>query len=118
MAEYSVAPVEEMPPGSRRIIKVGRMEVGVFNVHGQFYALPNVCTHQFGPLCQGELGGTIIAPRETGFRVTWVQEGEVISCPWHGLEFNVTTGQCLAYPRVRLRRYTVEIHDGIVKVIA
>jgi nitrite reductase (NADH) small subunit len=46
-----------------------------------------------------------------------VQEGRVIVCPWHSMEFDVPTGQCLAYPRVKLRRYPITIEDGVVKVM-
>ena len=111
-----VGQVEELPPGARKIVQVGNLEVGVFNLDGQYYALPNVCTHQRGPLCQGSITGTLVAREETGFRLTWVQDGQVLVCPWHGLEFDVTTGRCLAYPRVKLRGYAVRVDDGQVVV--
>lgn len=98
-------------------MQAGALEVGVFNINGQLYALPNVCPHQFGPLCRGMLSGTVIARAETDFRPAWVQEGEILTCPWHGLEFDVTTGRCVAYPRVKLRQYRVAVDDGIVKVV-
>ena len=95
-------------------MRVGALEIGVFNLEGSYYALPNICTHQFGPLCQGQVSGTVMARKETNFRKAWVQEGKVLVCPWHGLEFDVTTGKCLAYPRVKLRSYAVEVVEGNV----
>ena len=107
---------EELPAGARRVIRAGKLEVGVFNVDGRLYALPNVCAHQFGPLCEGAVTGTLVATAETAWRRTWVQEGEVLTCPWHALEFNLTTGRCLAYPKVKLRQFPVRIEDGQVIV--
>jgi nitrite reductase (NADH) small subunit len=117
MAEYSVGPVAEFPVGTHRVVKVRNLEIGVFNVNGQFYALPNVCTHQFGPLCAGTVNGTTACDAATGWRFAWVREGEILTCPWHGLEFDLTTGRCLANQRVRVRQYPVAVEDGVVKLL-
>lgn len=109
-----VCAVEELPPGGRRIVRMGNAEVGVFNVDGRYYALPNRCPHQLGPLCEGTISGTLVANAETGWRPTWTKEGEILTCPWHGLEFDIPSGQCLAYARIRLRRYRVSVRDGRV----
>lgn len=110
----TVCAVEDLPPGARKVLRVGALDVGVFNVAGVYYALPNICTHQFGPLCQGALSGTVVARREDDFQRRWVQDGRILVCPWHGLEFDLTTGQCLAYPRVKLRSYVVRVVEGQV----
>jgi nitrite reductase/ring-hydroxylating ferredoxin subunit len=57
-----------------------------------------------------------MATEESGWKVEWVQEGEIIVCPWHGLEFSITTGRCLARRRARLRQFRVRVTDGQVKV--
>lgn len=93
------------------------VEIGVFNVGGAFHALPNLCIHQWGPLCAGKVTGTLATSCESDWRLEWVKEGQIVICPWHSLEFDVTTGQCLAYPRVKLRRYPVVVEDGVVKVM-
>ncbi len=116
MTEYVVGTVDELPVGSKRIVTVGGVEIGVFNVKGQFYALPNHCFHQGGPLCEGNVGATVVATKESGWKPEWVQEGEVVVCPWHGLEFNITTGRCLGRRHARLRRYRVRVVDGQVRV--
>ena len=116
MAEVVVGSVAELPPGSRRIVRLGAVEVGVFNVAGRYYALPNICTHQFGPLCQGQVSGTVVARPERGFRLEWERDGQIITCPWHGLEFDLTTGRCLAYPRLKLRSYRVRVENDQVVV--
>lgn len=116
MAEYVIGPVTEFPPGTHRVVKVRNAEIGVFNVDGMFYALPNVCTHQFGPLCTGATNGTMICNAETGWRHEWVRQGEIITCPWHGIEFDIRTGRALASPKLRVRQYRVSVEDGFVKV--
>ena len=117
MAEHLIGPEAEFPPGTHRVVRVRSLAVGVFNVAGRFYALPNVCTHQFGPLCEGTVNGTTACDAATGWRFAWVRDGEIVTCPWHGLEFDITTGRCLANPRVRLRSYPVSVEDGQVKLI-
>ncbi len=116
MARHVVGRAADFPPGTHRVVRVGRAEVGVFNVGGRFYALPNVCTHQFGPLCEGGVNGTTACNAATGWRFAWVREGEIVTCPWHGLEFDITTGRSLASPKLRVRTYPVTVEDGQVTV--
>jgi nitrite reductase/ring-hydroxylating ferredoxin subunit len=113
---FEVGPVDELPPGSARIVTVRGVEIGVFNVDGAYYALPNLCFHQWGPLCTGTITGTLGACEQSDWQPRWEREGRIVVCPWHSLEFDITTGQCLAYPRVKLRRYPVTLDAGIVKV--
>ena len=103
MADYVVGPVEELTVGSKRILNANGVEIGVFNINGNYHALPNHCFHQGGPVCEGNVGPTIVANRDTDWRPTFVHDGEIVVCPWHGMEFNVTTGRCLSRSRARLR---------------
>ena len=114
---HEVGRVDEIAPGERKIIAIRGIEIGVFNQGGEFHALPNLCVHQWGPLCAGKVTGTLTAGPDTDWKYDWVREGDVLVCPWHSLEFDLTTGQCLAYPRVKLRKYPVVVEDGIVKVL-
>jgi nitrite reductase/ring-hydroxylating ferredoxin subunit len=114
LAEYVVGTIDELPAGSKRIVKANGLEIGVFNVNGTFYALPNHCFHQGGPLCEGNVGATITSTAEGDWRPRFVHDGEIVVCPWHGMEFNITTGRCLARKRARLRQFRVRISDGRV----
>ena len=69
MADHIVARVDEFPEGARRIVRRGRLEVGVFNVKGRYYALPSVCAHQFGPVCEGRITGELTAAEATQERI-------------------------------------------------
>jgi nitrite reductase/ring-hydroxylating ferredoxin subunit len=85
-------------------------------VRGSFYALPNNCLHQNGPLCSGSVSGTVEATAEAGWKPRWVREGEIVICPWHTMEFDIITGRCLAEPRRRLPTYTVTVVDSEIRV--
>jgi nitrite reductase/ring-hydroxylating ferredoxin subunit len=112
-----VGRLTDFPEGTHRVVRVGRREIGVFNIGGRLYGLPNLCPHQTGPLCEGRrVTGTLAADAESGWRPRWVMDGEVVVCPWHGLEYHVPTGRCLAYPEIQLRRYEVSVEGGDVVV--
>ncbi len=118
MPEQVVARVGELQPGERKIVTVGRVRIGLFRVGDAYYALPDVCPHQFGPLCSGKVGGAVVASASTDWQPDWAYDGEVVACPWHGLEFHIPTGQCLAYPNLRLRQYPVRVEgDEIVVTV-
>jgi nitrite reductase/ring-hydroxylating ferredoxin subunit len=107
--DYAVASVDELPEGAHIVVEVQGREVGVFNVAGAYYALPNACFHQNGPLCRGAMSGTVVVNAETQWKRTWAMQGEIVVCPWHALEFHVPTGQCLAYPKRKLPTWPVRV---------
>ena len=89
----------------------------MFNIGGRLYGLPNLCPHQTGPLCEGRAADRHAGRRRgSDWRPRWAMEGEVIACPWHGLEYHVPTGRCLAYPAITLRRYAVDVRGDDVVV--
>jgi nitrite reductase (NADH) small subunit len=115
--EHALGPADGIPAGTHRVFQVGRREIGVFNINGAFHAIPNLCPHQRGPLCAGDVSGTIDCGPETGWKLAWIYEGEVVTCPWHALEFHVPTGQCIAFPDIRLRTYEVREVGGELRVL-
>lgn len=114
--EAVVAPVSELPPGTHKVVRVRNLDIGVFNVGGIYHALHSMCPHQFGPLCEGPVGGEMICNARTGWHYEWIRSGEILTCPWHGMEFDLTTGQCLSQPKVKVRRFPVRVVDGEVRV--
>ena len=112
MARYVVASVDELPPGTRKIVDVAGRQVGVFNIDGEFFALLNRCPHQGGPLCEGRLAGQleVAAPGEA---FSYTRAGEILRCPWHSWEYDIRTGQSWFNPaRVRVRAYEVDVAPG------
>ena len=105
---YVVCTTEELQPGERKIVDVDGRSIGVFNVHGAYHALRNLCPHQRGPLCLGQVTGTMLPSPVGEFR--YDLEGRIIRCPWHGWEFDLTTGKSVFKPdRVKLKVYPVTV---------
>jgi nitrite reductase (NADH) small subunit len=108
VSKHVVGTTAEIGPGQRKIVDVEGVSIGVFNVHGTYFALRNRCPHQGAPLCRGSLKGTAL-PSLPG-EYLWAREGEILRCPWHGWEFDVTTGRSICNPhRVRVRAYEVTV---------
>src|SRR5271167_2340422 len=88
-----VAKVSDCPPGAGLELVAGDRMVALFNVEGAFYALDGVCPHQGGPLGKGQLSGT------------------VVTCPWHGWQFDVCTGKHQLNARIEQPTLPVRV-DG------
>jgi nitrite reductase (NADH) small subunit len=93
-----VARVEDVPPGTVRHVTVGDEEVAVANCAGGVYAVQGHCLHLQGPLGHGEL------------------EGCVLTCPWHGWQYDVRTGQNEFDLAIQLRTYDVQVENGEIRV--
>lgn len=100
----------EVPPGGRKFVQIGKKSIGVFNIGGEFYALLNLCPHQFAPLCEGRLTG--YSPPSAVGEYRYEREGEIIRCPWHGWEFDVKTGRSIFNPR-EVRTATYSVRSGV-----
>ena len=101
MAFLRAAKMEEIPPGTIREIQVdGNKAVALANVEGKLYAINNTCLHRGGPLGQGTMNG------------------EVVTCPWHGWQYNVTTGKVVQNPAVGVDCYRVEVRGEDIFVDA
>jgi NAD(P)H-dependent nitrite reductase small subunit len=92
-----VCSVDELKPGQARLVEDGRRQVAVFNVGGTLHAIDNLCPHRQGPLHEG-----------------WL-EGFLVSCPWHGWQFDLRTGACATLANRDVAIYPVRIDgDAIV----
>ena len=101
MALVTVCPVDELPPGSVKIVRAGEIAVGVYNLNGEYFALEDRCSHDDGPLCEGEFE---------------CDEGVAI-CPRHGANIDIRTGRPLTLPAVEsVRTFPVRVDDGMIKV--
>src|SRR5262245_2151121 len=95
-----VAAVADIAAGQGMTANVNGKEIAVFNHRGTFYAIDNTCKHQGGPLGEGEL------------------EGTVVTCPWHGWTYDITTGVSPDDPECAVDRYEVKVEGGEVFVAA
>jgi nitrite reductase/ring-hydroxylating ferredoxin subunit len=92
MALMKVAKIGEIAPGNAKQVTVNGRKVGLYNVNGTYYALEDTCTHRGAPLSEGECEGTVVV------------------CPWHGAQFDLTSGSHLTPPASRgVASYKVEV---------
>jgi len=90
-----IAPASELPPGERLFVEIAGKSIVIFNIAGQFFSIADVCSHDDGPVGEGDL------------------EGFNITCPRHGAEFDVRTGKVMQMPAVvDISAYPVQIRDG------
>jgi 3-phenylpropionate/trans-cinnamate dioxygenase ferredoxin subunit len=99
--ELTVGPLEELPPGEVKIVRAGELAIGVYNLNGELYAIEDRCSHDDGPLAEGDFD---------------VEQGVAI-CPRHGSHFDIRTGRALTLPAyLPVETFDVTVEDGIVRV--
>jgi len=98
MALLRAAKKDEIPAGTIREFQLNGKTVAIANVDGELYAINNVCLHRGGPLGEGEL------------------KGKIVTCPWHGWTYDVTTGRTTMNPAVGVETYPIEIKGDDVWV--
>ena len=110
MTEQFVCKSSEFKAGDRRIVRIGSHEIGVFNHQGEIYAYSNYCLHQGGPACEGMTIAKVeehLNPDKTSKGLFFSEKDMNFVCPWHGMEFDIKTGQCIADRKQRLKSYKV-----------
>ncbi len=114
-SKHWVGHKQELIQAGRKIVKVGKHEIGVFYVDGDFYAWLNYCPHFAAPVCEGEICGTRLPSRVYEYR--FGLDGQILRCPWHGWEFDLKTGKHLADENTKLKQVPVEVENEDVFVI-
>lgn len=113
---FKVATVEDLSEdGSRAFAELDGIEVAVFRIEGEYYAVANYCVHQGGPLCEGDLRGQY-GVGDDGWEWTYDSTEKNVHCPWHGWRFDVTTGRNIDESRYAVPTYDVEVEDGEIFV--
>lgn len=96
-----MALLEELPPGTMKLVEHPPWRIGVFNCAGRLLAIEDRCTHDDGPLCEGP----------------WDENGCTVVCPRHGASFDLASGRALTLPAyLPARTFPVSVEDGIVTV--
>jgi len=94
-----IGPAAELPPGERLFVEIGGKPTVIFNIAGQLFSIADVCSHDDGPVGEGDL------------------EGFNITCPRHGAQFDVRTGQVTQMPAVvDIPAYPVRVVDGVIQL--
>ena len=101
MAEIEICPLDELGQGKMRLVPAGTMTIGVFNCGGSFHAIEDRCSHDDGPLAEGD----------------WDPEACVVVCPRHGSRFDLETGIPMSLPAFEaVKTFPVSVRDGMVVV--
>jgi nitrite reductase (NADH) small subunit len=99
MAEFvKCAELGDLAPGTSKLVNAGGHDLALFNVNGNVHCLDNTCLHRGGPLGEGHL------------------EEEVVTCPWHGWQYNVRTGELLIDTSVKIATYPVRVEGTEIQV--
>ena len=94
----SVGAVDDFPIGRGRQVLVGRRQIAIFRLDAGFFAIDNLCLHQAGPLCDGEI------------------DDGAVTCPWHGWSYDLRTGILVQDGRVGVSSHPTRIVGGVVHV--
>jgi nitrite reductase/ring-hydroxylating ferredoxin subunit len=94
----SVCRADEIPPGSFRCVEVGGQRIVLYNDSGSFHATSATCAHLGGPLDEG------------------LFENGVVTCPWHGWQFDVRTGEAIYDPRRRVQTFPVTVIGNELRI--
>ena len=100
MAQFTkVATKADIPSGSGKVVEAGGKTIAVFNCDGTYYAVDNTCKHRGGPLGEGSLSG------------------KTVTCPWHGWEYDVTSGECTMDASIKVQKFDVKV-EGVDLLIS
>ena len=95
----AVTPMEGLQSGERLFLEIGDVPIVIFNVDGNIYAIGDICTHDNGPLGDGEL------------------ENHKVICPRHGARFDIRSGEALTLPAIKATpSYPVRIRNGFIEI--
>ncbi|MBV8629968.1 MAG: Rieske (2Fe-2S) protein [Silvibacterium sp.] len=120
MTDVVVGKVSEFGDPGRKVVDVRGKEIGIFQLDKTFYAYHNSCPHMDGPVCQG-----IVLPLTTedvdpetckGLGRGFSKKHTNIVCPWHGMEFDIRTGEHPTDAQFRLRKIPVRVEKDLVYV--
>jgi 3-phenylpropionate/trans-cinnamate dioxygenase ferredoxin subunit len=95
---FYIGKENEIPLGERKLVHIMGLSIGVFHHGSGWYAIKNKCLHAGGPVAEGRL------------------RGNVLTCPWHGYQYDLSTGALLEDPIAKLEMYPVEMHEGQIFV--
>lgn len=99
MSEFvTVAEIKDLEPGQGKVVEVKGRAIALFNIGGTFYALDNTCLHMGGPVGEGYV------------------EGDMVTCPWHGWQYKVETGETEFEPDQKLQTFEVKVEGEEVKI--
>lgn len=115
---------EEFLDDESRIVEPRKnLRIGIYKSNGEYYAYEDICVHQGGPACEGDLfpnaEGEIKSTTKNNHDGGGSGNGHKpnFACPWHGVEYDIKTGTCRANKRLKLKSFKIVAKNGIVKIL-
>ncbi len=121
MNKIFVGKLNDLKDGDSRLVREGDLEIGVYRRGSDLYAYKNLCVHQGGPACQGitmHKVEEVIRVDKTSAGLRFNHNEEHIVCPWHGFEYDLKTGVCVADKKLKLKKYEVVTEEDSIYVFA
>ena len=98
MAKHIVGKTSDIDEGTGKTFTIEGQTIAVFNKSGEIFAIEDTCKHKGGSLGEGEL------------------DGDTITCPLHGWQYNITNGECLMNPQIKMKNFSVKVENGEISV--
>ena len=98
MAEHKIAKTSDIGEGAGKTFTIEGQTIAVFNKGEGFFAIEDTCKHKGGSLGEGKL------------------DGDTITCPLHGWQYNITNGECLMNPQVKMKSFPVKVENGEISL--
>ncbi len=123
MPAIPICDVGDLEDKGKIVVDVGDEKVGIFRLGDEFYAWKNVCPHQGGPVCQGRLYDKVVETLHDDLKSKGREfdtDGKHIVCPWHGLEFDIRSGEFAGASSTQvmsLTGYNVKVENGVIYVL-
>ncbi|MCL6592701.1 MAG: Rieske (2Fe-2S) protein [Alicyclobacillus sp.] len=120
VAEHFVGTLADFARADRKLVTVEGKRIGVFRVQDTWVAYENVCVHQGGPVCEGQILGkveAVLAPDKSVLEERFSESERHLVCPWHGWEFDLATGVSAGERRLALHRFDVRVKGEEVFVV-
>ena len=115
MSLHLVEQFDQLEEATPMVVTVAGRSIGLIRSNSNIYAVRNICPHKAAPVCRGMFRGTML-PSDPG-NFVFGMEDRVLQCPWHGWEFDLSTGRTLCgHGNKKLTLYPVTVREGAVYV--
>lgn len=114
MPETHVGKASDFPDPGRKVFEIDGVEFGIFKLGGEFFAYLNQCPHIDGPVCQGKILPLVleaVQDDKTSEGMVFCETRMNVTCPWHGMEFDIRTGEHPFDRQFRLKKLKVRVAD-------
>lgn len=110
MNKYYFAEIEDIPHNKFLIKEIKGISMGAICIDDEYHVIMNYCPHQGAEICRGKVSGTTVSKEESQ-KIAYCLKGQVLTCPWHGWEFNIKNGESLfaSKKQMKIKKFRCEV---------